>query len=159
MVRQFVDCPPAGHLVAGPVTPFQIAGVTRLAAGADRLDMTGIRFDEGATTAMSTDPDHLAVSFAVSGELDANEIVGAAWIRRRGQVWWVLNLVLRHRDFGLAAVEWLAREASVAGAAVLVGRYVPAGHNAGAEDFWEQAGFTPSGEDGVFTLAVTTYRK
>jgi FkbH-like protein len=144
------------RVLARPVSPFEVARVVQLAARTNQFNLTGVRFDEGATTAMSTDPGHLVVSFAVSDRFGDEGIVGAAWVECRGRVWWVLNLVMSCRVFGrgveFAMVEWIVRRAREAGVTALAGRYVPTQRNAVADGFWEKAGFTPSGEDSVFTV-------
>jgi FkbH-like protein len=144
------------EVLARPVTPFEVGRVAQLSARTNQFNLTGTRFDEAATTAMSTDPDHLVASFAVSDRFGDEGIVGAAWVERRGQVWWVLNLVLSCRVFGrgveFAMVDWIMRRAREAGAVALAGRYVPSKRNGVADGFWEKAGFTPAGEDGVFTV-------
>jgi FkbH-like protein len=141
---------------ARPVTEFEVSRVAQLSARTNQFNLTGTRFDEAATTAMSTDPEHLVVSFAVSDRFGDEGIVGAVWIERRGQVWWVLNLVLSCRVFGrgveFAMADWIVRHARESGAAALAGRYVPGKRNGVANGFWEKAGFTPAGEDGVFTV-------
>ncbi|HEU5471313.1 MAG TPA: GNAT family N-acetyltransferase [Actinophytocola sp.] len=155
MVGQLAEYAPApDRLAARPVTPAEVAAVARLAATADEFNLTGLTFDEGATTAMTGDPGHLVAAFG----LDGGETVGAAWIERRGRVWWVLNLVLGRSAFGhgveFAIADWIVRRARDAGAVALAGRYVPTLSNAAAAGFWERAGFTPSGEDGVFTWNI-----
>ncbi|HET8641468.1 MAG TPA: HAD-IIIC family phosphatase, partial [Pseudonocardiaceae bacterium] len=148
------------RVLAQPVTAFEVGRVAQLAARTNQFNLTGDRFDEGATTAMSTDPDHLVASFAVSDRFGDEGIVGAAWVERRGRVWWVLNLVLSCRVFGrgieFAMVDWLVRRGREAGANALAGRYRPTGRNAVADGFWEKAGLTPSGEDGVFAVVLAT---
>jgi GNAT superfamily N-acetyltransferase len=145
------------RVLARPVTAFEVARVAQLAARTNQFNLTGIRFDDGATAAMSADPGYLVVSFAVSDRFGDEGIVGAAWIECRSRVWWVLNLVVHSRVLGrgveYAMADWIVRRAAAVGAAALAGRYVPAGRNAVAEGFWEKAGFTPAGEDGVFTVA------
>jgi FkbH-like protein len=105
---------------------------------------------------MSSDPAHLVASFTVTDRFGDEGIVGAAWVRRRGQVWWVLNMVLSCRVFGrgveFAMADWIVRRALEAGAAAVAGRYVATTRNGVADGFWEKAGFTPSGEDGTFTV-------
>ena len=144
------------RVLAQPVTAFEVSRVAQLAARTNQFNLTGVRFDEGATTAMSADPGHLVASFAVSDRFGDEGIVGAAWIERRGRVWWVLNLVLSCRVFGrgieFAIVDWILRRARDAEATALAGRFVPTDRNAVADGFWEKAGLTPSGEDGVFTV-------
>jgi len=144
------------RVLARPVTPFEVARVAQLAARTNQFNLTGIRFEDGATAAMSTDPNHLVASFAVADRFGDEGIVGAAWIECRGRVWWVLNLVLSCRAFGrgveFAMAEWIVRRAREAGASAVAGRYLPTARNAVAATFWQRAGFTPSGEDGVFTV-------
>ena len=144
------------QVCARPVTAFEVGRVAQLSARTNQFNLTGVRFDEAATVAMSTDPAHLVASFAVADRFGEEGVVGAAWIERRGRLWWVLNLVLSCRVFGrgveFAMVDWIMRRARDAGAAALAGRYLPTKSNAVADGFWEKAGLTPSGEDGVFTV-------
>ncbi|MFE5568268.1 HAD-IIIC family phosphatase [Amycolatopsis japonica] len=148
------------RLVAHPVTTFEIGRVAQLSARTNQFNLTGIRFDEGATTAMCADPDRLVASFAVSDRFGDEGIVGAAWIESRGRVWWVLNLVLSCRVFGrgieFAIADWIVRRAREAGATAVAGRYVPSERNKVADGFWEKAGFTPSDEDGTYTVVPAT---
>ncbi|MFC3455195.1 HAD-IIIC family phosphatase [Amycolatopsis speibonae] len=148
------------RVTAHPVTAFEVGRVAQLSARTNQFNLTGRRFDEAATTAMSTDPDQLAASFAVADRFGDEGIVGAAWIECRDQVWRVLNLVLSCRVFGrgieFAIVDWIVRRAREAGAIALVGHYAPTGRNTVANGFWEKAGFTPSGEDGTYTVVPGT---
>lgn len=144
------------QVISHPVTAYEVGRVAQLAARTNQFNLTGIRFGEGATTAMSTDPDHLVASFAVSDRFGDEGIVGAAWVECRNRVWRVLNLVMSCRVFGrgveFAIADWIVRRAREAGATALVGRYVPAKGNTVAGGFWEKAGFTPSDEDGTYSV-------
>jgi len=142
------------RVLARPVTAFEVGRVAQLSARTNQFNLTGRRFDEAVTTAMSTDPEHLVAAFTVTDRFGDEGIVGAVWVERRGRVWWVLNMVLSCRVFGrgveFAMADWIVRRARAAGATALAGRYVPTPRNGVAGGFWEKAGFTPSGEDGVF---------
>jgi FkbH-like protein len=144
------------ELVAAPVTAFEIARVAQLAARTNQFNLTGARFDETATAAMSADPDHLVVSMAVSDRFGDEGIVGALWVRRGSPTWRVLNMVLSCRVLGrgieLAGLAWLCRRAADAGATTIEGRFVPSGRNAVAADVWERAGFAPGEAEGTFLL-------
>ncbi|MEV6907366.1 HAD-IIIC family phosphatase [Amycolatopsis sp. NPDC051071] len=148
------------QVISHPVTAFETGRVAQLAARTNQFNLTGVRFDEGVTTAMSTDPDHLVASFTVSDRFGHEGIVGAAWIERRDRIWRVLNLVLSCRVFGrgieFAIADWIVGRAREAGATALVGRYVPTNRNSVAAGFWEKAGFTPSDEDGTYTVVPAT---
>jgi FkbH-like protein len=148
------------RVLARSITPYEVARVAQLAARTNQFNLTGIRFDEGATTAMSADPGHLVASFSVSDRFGDEGIVGAAWIECRTRVWWVLNVVLSCRVFGrgveFAIVDWIVQRAREARATALAGRYQPTKRNGVANGFWEKAGFTPSGEEGVFTTVPAT---
>ncbi|GAA0706754.1 hypothetical protein Drose_16005 [Dactylosporangium roseum] len=144
------------RLTARLVSPADVPGVVRLAAGAGRFNLTGARLDEGTTVAMSADPGHLVAAFTLPG----GALAGAAWIRRRGRVWWVLNLVLdaaaEAQGVEFAIVDWIVGRAREAGCAALTGRFVPSERNAQAVGFWEAAGFIPCDEDGLYTLVPGT---
>lgn len=138
-------------------TPFTVARVAQLAARTNQFNLTATVFDEATTAAMSTDPDHRVAVFSVSDRFGDEGIVGAAWIEAGPRTWRVLNLVLSCRVLGrgveLAMADWIVTQARVAGAVAIEGRYVRTRKNGVASAFWTEAGFTPSGADGVFTLA------
>lgn len=147
------------ELVAEAVTSFSVARVAQLAARTNQFNLTGIRFDEATTAAMSATPEHLVASFSVSDRFGDEGIVGALWVQRQDQIWRVLNMVLSCRVLGrgieLAALDWLARQAWEAGAVALEGRFVSSQKNSVAAGFWQRAGFTPADEEGVFTLDLS----
>ncbi|MFL6136660.1 MAG: HAD-IIIC family phosphatase [Frankiaceae bacterium] len=143
------------ELTAEPVSGFSVARVAQLAARTNQFNLTGVRFDEATTTALSADPGHLVAAFSVSDRFGDEGIVGAAWVQRGERTWRVLNLVLSCRVLGrgveLAIADWLAGQARAAGAAVLEGRFVPSRKNGVAAGFWPSAGFARSdpGADGA----------
>lgn len=142
-------------LLAAPVTPFEVGRVAQLAARTNQFNLTGVRFDEAATTALADDPANLVASFAVSDRFGDEGIIGATWIERVEDVWWVRNLVMSCRVFGrgieFAIADWILRQADRSGVATVAGSYVPSGRNGVADGFWPRAGFHPSEQDGVFT--------
>ena len=145
-----------------PVTEFGVARVAQLAARTNQFNLTGIRFDEVRTAAMSADPHHLIASLAVSDRFGDEGVVGALWVHRGSRTWRVLNMVLSCRVLGrgieLAAIDWLAHEAGEAGATALQGSFVASAKNGTAAGFWERAGFRPAAESGIFTLELGSGR-
>jgi FkbH-like protein len=141
-----------------PVTEFGVARVAQLAARTNQFNLTGLRFDEARTAAMSTDPQYLIAALTVSDRFGDEGVVGALWVHRSERIWRVLNMVLSCRVLGrgieLAAIDWLALQASEAGASALQGSFVASAKNGSAAGFWERAGFRPAAEDGVFTLEL-----
>jgi FkbH-like protein len=141
-----------------PATDFTVARIAQMAARTNQFNLTGIRFDEAATTRMSQDPDHLVVSVAVSDRFGDDGIVGAFWVERGTDTWQVLNMVLSCRVLGrgveLAVVGWLTEQARQAGATRIEGRFIPSPKNGVAADFWTRAGFVPDGE--AFALDVAS---
>ena len=145
------------RMVAEPVTDYAVARVAQLAARTNQFNLTGRRFDDAATAAMSADQDHLVAAFSVSDRFGDEGVVGAVWVDRGGPVWLVSNLVLScrvlSRGVELAMAGWLVDRARSAGAVAVEGRFVPTGRNGVAAGFWESAGFRRTG-DGVFVLAT-----
>jgi len=139
---------------AEPVTAFTVARVAQLAARTNQFNLTGRRFDEATTAAMSADPGHLVASFSVSDRFGDEGIVGAVWVECGERVWRVLNAVLSCRVLGrgveLAMVGWLAGQASAAGATAVEATFVPSGRNGVAAGFLGDAGFAgPTNDDGA----------
>ncbi|MFI1304803.1 HAD-IIIC family phosphatase [Streptomyces sioyaensis] len=148
------------ELTAAEATAYSVPRIAQLAARTNQFNLTGIRYDEPATAAMSTDPAHLVAAFSVRDRFGDEGITGAAWVERGADTWRVANMVLSCRVLGrgveLAIAGWLADRARTAGAATLQGRFVPSGRNGVAGEFWAKAGFTPTEGDGVFELDLTT---
>ncbi|MCP2243438.1 HAD-IIIC family phosphatase [Lentzea aerocolonigenes] len=136
----------------GPASAYEFARLAQLAGRTNQFNLTGIRFDEAETART-----HLALSCSVSDRFGDEGVVGAAWVRKDGETWHVLNLLLSCRVLGrgveLAMAAWLVRQARAAGARRVHGSFVPTARNGAAAGFWESAGFTPSG-DGTFVFDV-----
>lgn len=134
------------HLAVEPANRYTAARVAQLAARTNQFNLTGVRFDQPATTAMAADPGYLVAACAVTDRFGDEGVVGAVWVCRGAPTWEVLNLVLSCRVLGrgveLAIVGWLVRQARLAGAAAVEGRYTPTAKNGAARDFWTRAGFT-----------------
>ena len=141
------------ELALTEVDEFGVPRVAQLAARTNQFNLTGIRFDEATTAAMSIDPEHLVVSLSVRDRFGDEGIVGALWIERREPTWRVLNFVLSCRVLGrgieLAALDWVCAQATAAGAEAVEGRFVSSPKNSAAADFWLRAGFTATEADRV----------
>lgn len=133
---------------------FTVGRIAQLAARTNQFNLTGTRFDEAATGAMSTDPGHLVASVSVTDRFGQEGIVGALWVDCAQPAWRVLNLVLSCRVLGrgveLAIAAWLDRQALAAGATCVQGRFIPSARNSLASDFWVRAGYQPGSADGSF---------
>ncbi|GAA4622771.1 HAD-IIIC family phosphatase [Actinoallomurus vinaceus] len=142
-----------------PATGFTVARLAQLAARTNQFNLTGIRFDEAETAAMSADPGHLVASIAVADRFGDDGIVGAVWVDRRAGAWKVLNLVLSCRVLGrgveLAIAGWLLRTARDGGAGTVEGRFTRSPKNGVAADFWTRAGFTQAGDGEVFAFDLS----
>lgn len=138
-----------------PVTNYTISRVAQLAARTNQFNLTGLRYDETATTAMNDSAEYLVSSISVTDRFGPEGIVGAVWVQLGERTWTVLNMVMSCRVLGrgveLGTIGWLARRARDSGAVAVKGRYVPSGRNEVAAGFWEKAGFT-SAEDGEYVL-------
>jgi FkbH-like protein len=147
------------ELTAVPIGEFEVARVAQLAARTNQFNLTGRRFSEAETWAMSGDPSSLVASFSVADRFGDEGIVGAAWVHIDSPEWTVSNLVLScrvlSRGVELAVVGWLCAQARSAGARTLRGRFVPTGRNGVAADLWTRAGLTPDGPDGEYTLDLS----
>ena len=110
------------ELKIAPATDYTVARIAQLAARTNQFNLTGVRFDDITTAAMSADHGYLVSSLEVSDRFGEEGIVGAVWVEQGERVWKVLNLVLSCRVLGrgveFAALGWLAGRARTAGAAV-----------------------------------------
>lgn len=150
------------ELALTEVDEFAVPRVAQLAARTNQFNLTGIRFDEATTAAMSADPEHLVVSLSVHDRFGDEGVVGALWVERREPTWRVLNFVLSCRVLGrgieLAALDWVCAQAAAAGASAVEGRFVSSPKNSAAADFWSRAGFAATDSDGVYHLNLQDRR-
>ena len=149
------------ELTLAEADEFAVPRVAQLAARTNQFNLTGIRYDEASTAAMSTDPGHLVVALSVRDRFGDEGIVGALWAERGEQTWRVLNFVLSCRVLGrgieLAALDWVCGRATAAGASAVEGRFVRSAKNSAAADFWLRAGFTTTDTE-VFHLNLQDRR-
>lgn len=149
------------ELTLAEADEFAVPRVAQLAARTNQFNLTGIRYDEASTAAMSTDPGHLVVALSVRDRFGDEGVVGALWAERGEQTWRVLNFVLSCRVLGrgieLAALDWVCGRATAAGASAVEGRFVRSAKNSAAADFWLRAGFTTTDTE-VFHLNLQDRR-
>jgi FkbH-like protein len=151
------------QLTLAEVDEFAVPRVAQMAARTNQFNLTGIRYDEATTAALSADPEHLVIALSVQDRFGDEGIVGALWVDRRDAATWrVLNFVLSCRVLGrgieLAAIDWVCGQAAAAGAGTVEGRFVQSAKNSAAADFWQRAGFTAIDSDGVFHLNLQDRR-
>ena len=151
------------ELTLAEVDEFAVPRVAQMAARTNQFNLTGIRYDEATTAALSADPEHLVIALSVRDRFGDEGIVGALWVDRRDTATWrVLNFVLSCRVLGrgieLAAIDWVCGQAAAAGAGTVEGRFVQSSKNSAAADFWQRAGFTAIDSDGVFHLNLQDRR-
>jgi FkbH-like protein len=146
------------ELTIEPATRFTVPRIAQLAARTNQFNLTGVRYDEAATTEMSDSPDHLVASFAVRDRFGDEGIIGAVWVDRTRDTWRVGNLVLSCRVLGrgveTAIADWLVRQARAEGVSTVEGRFTASRRNDVAADFWPQAGFHATDDEGVYQLGT-----
>jgi FkbH-like protein len=139
------------ELTVAEADEFAVPRVAQMAARTNQFNLTGIRYDEATTAAMTSDPDHLVLALSVRDRFGDEGIVGALWVDRSETTWRVLNFVLScrvlSRGIELAAVDWVCGQAAAAGAEAVEGRFVQSAKNSAAADFWQRAGFTATDSD------------
>lgn len=150
------------ELTIAEADEFAVPRVAQMAARTNQFNLTGIRYDEATTAALSSDPEHLVLALSVHDRFGDEGIVGALWVERREATWRVLNFVLSCRVLGrgieLAAIDWVCGQAVAAGASAVEGRFVQSAKNSAAADFWRRAGFGATDSDGVFHLNLQDRR-
>ena len=145
---------------AAPVTGYTVPRVAQLAARTNQFNLTGVRFDTPTTATMADSAHHMVAAFSVVDRFGDEGIVGAVWVDVAPPVWRIRNAVLSCRVLGrgieFAIVEWVARQARVAGASRLAARFVPTDRNGAADGFLDKAGFAV-GADGWAELDLADY--
>jgi FkbH-like protein len=128
-----------------------VARVSQLTLRTNQFNMTTHRLQPAEVRELLADPAVRVLAIHASDIFGDNGLVGAIFARRAGQVIHLDNFILSCRVFSrgieqtcLAAVLERAR---AAGAAGVLGTYLPTAKNAKVKDFYPRNGFVPLRED------------
>jgi FkbH-like protein len=119
----------------------------------NQFNMHTIRCSEDDFRQFMTNGDAWVITLALKDRFGDNGTVGLAVVKK-GRDEWVLHLLLMScrilgRTVEQAFVDWIAAQASAAGARKLVGEFVPTKKNAPFAGFYGSCGFSAGPADGA----------
>ncbi|MCH8342785.1 MAG: HAD family hydrolase [Planctomycetes bacterium] len=133
------------------VTPATLPRVAQLTQKTNQFNLTTRRYSEQQIAALAADPDWRVYSVQVVDRFGDNGIVGVAITHRRDDIVELDTFLLSCRVIGrtveTAMLATIAEHAKEAGAARLVGSFIPTRKNAPAADFFKMHGFDCTSED------------
>jgi len=128
-----------------PVTKQTIARAAQLTQKTNQFNMTTRRYTEEQVAAM-TPPTWRTYSIRVKDRFGDNGIVGLALVKFENAACVIDTFLLSCRVIGrtveTAFLEVIAQDAIHAGAAKIIGEFIPTRKNAPAKDFYRQHGFS-----------------
>lgn len=138
-----------------------VARVSQITLRTNQFNLTTRRLVPGEVAVLAADPGTAVLTVRAADRFGDNGMVGAVFLRRRGDELHIDNFLLSCRVFArgieqacMTAVLLHARDT---GASAVVGTYIPTPRNAGVRDFFPQQGFQPVG-DGDGTDGTRVFR-
>jgi FkbH-like protein len=138
--------------------PYSVPRVHQLLRRTNQFNTTGLRWSESEIGAALDAGDRRVVVFDVTDRFGSEDSAGAVLLSTAADRWTIDNFVMSCRVFSrgieFAVLARVIEDASRAGAAELVGDYVPTPRNGPAADFYREAGFTPVGSGPTHRLPL-----
>lgn len=139
--------------------------VAQLINKSNQFNLTTRRYTEAQVEAAEGDPKRHISQVRLVDKFGDNGIICVLIADRQDEAWeidtWLMSCRVLGRRVQEACLDHLARAAKAAGAARLVGRYVPSPKNAMVRDHYAKLGFTMLGEDTggetLWTLDLAAY--
>lgn len=140
----------------GRSTRATAARVHQLFQRTNQFNLTTRRYE--LTAVERSDSEWIVYWLRAADRFSDHGLVAAAIVRAGGRQWRIDNLVLSCRAIGYgietAMLAHIAREARSAGAAELVGEFIPSAKNAPAADFFERHSFIQEKTDGMWVAQL-----
>lgn len=128
-----------------PVTPDTLTRAAQLTQKTNQFNMTTRRYSEAEIAEFIASPSGHAFTVQVRDRFGDNGIVGLMMARHERDVWRLDTFLLSCRVIGrtveTAMLAWLAQQARQAGAAALIGEFIPTKKNAPAAGVYAAHGF------------------
>jgi len=139
--------------------------VAQLINKSNQFNLTTRRYTEAQVEAAESDPKRHISQIRLVDKFGDNGIICVLIAERQDEAWeidtWLMSCRVLGRRVQEACLDHLVRAAKAAGAARLVGRYVPSPKNAMVRDHYAKLGFTMLGEDTggetLWTLDLAAY--
>lgn len=137
-------------LSIAPVTPDTLVRAAQLTQKTNQFNMTTRRYSEAEIAQFIASPDWHAFTVQVRDRFGDNGIVGLMMARHEADAWRLDTFLLSCRVIGrtveTAMLAWLAEKAREAGAARLIGEFIPTKKNSPAAGVYAAHGFEPERE-------------
>lgn len=142
----------------GPVDALRLARVTQLINKTNQFNLTGRRYTESQIRAMADDPALWLRWFHLRDRYGDHGLIGVMAAGVDGARWeidlWLMSCRVLGRQVEDLMAAVLLRAARAAGAAEIVGAYVPSAKNGQVAGLLPRFGFEPSGEPNRFVCRL-----
>lgn len=137
------------------LAPFDAVGRTRIAQlinKSNQFNLTTRRYTEAEVAAMEQDPDLFTLQVRLTDKFGDNGMISVIIFRKGAEDWvcdtWLMSCRVLKRRVEEAVLATVAEAAREAGAARLLGDYLPSPKNAMVEEHFGTLGFTRAGPVG-----------
>lgn len=140
------------------LTPFDEAGRSRIAQlinKSNQFNLTTRRYTEAEIAAIASNPTVFTLQVRLEDRFGDNGMISSVIARQKGDAWkidaWLMSCRVLGRRVEQAVLHQIAAAARSAGAARLIGLFIPSGRNGIVADHYAKLGFTADGtaEDGT----------
>ena len=145
--------------------PFDETGRSRIAQlinKSNQFNLTTRRYTESEVAAMEADPTVFTLQVRLRDRFGDNGMISVIVCRADGEAWdidtWLMSCRVLGRRVEEAVLAEIASCARVAGAAALVGQFIPSGRNELVRNHFAKLGFSAADEDGLWRLDLGAYR-
>lgn len=141
------------------IAPFDATGRARVAQlinKSNQFNLTTRRYTEAEVAALEADPDIFTLQIRLRDTFGDNGMISVIICRPRGDEWeidtWLMSCRVLGRRVEQMVLNTIAEAARAAGAATLIGRFIPSGRNELVREHYSTLGFEPAGEEENATL-------
>lgn len=145
-------------------SPFDPTGRSRIAQlinKSNQFNLTTRRYSEAQVQAMEDDPSLCTMQVRLIDRFGDNGMICVVICRREGAVWdidtWLMSCRVLGRGVEEAVLNEIVRNARIAGAKTLLGRFIPTGRNKLVRDHYTKLGFSAHGETSADHEEETTW--
>ena len=135
---------------AFPLKSEHVARAAQLYQRTNQFNTTTRRHDQARLTSLIDNPDYLLTMVYAGDRFGDHGMVATSLVRRNGPEWVLDSLLMSCRVIGYgietSLLAYICEVAQLAGAATLIGEFVPSAKNQPARDLFERHGFHPTSD-------------
>lgn len=136
--------------VIKPFEPVFMARIAQLTNKSNQFNLTTRRFTQGEIEQLAADPEYITLYGKLEDKFGDNGVVSVVIGQKEGDTLhirlWLMSCRVLKRDMEYAMMDTLIQICRKQGLTQLIGYYYPTAKNGMVRDFYEQQGFTKTGE-------------